>query len=107
VIAAADERARTRWTQVDRAAYTADRRGHFVGYITASPGGGYLVFDKDSEVLGHHQSLVEAQAAFTRATRSPGRTRKGRVPTLLAQAALVAAGAGFAVAAGEVLVRLA
>jgi len=88
--------------------YVANRRGDFVGYVAAAPVGGYLVFDSQSAPLGRHDTLDEAQAALATTARPRGvMPRALMAPRLALHAALVAAGAGVAVLAGEVLVALA
>lgn len=105
--AVAEGRSRTRWTQVDRGVYVANRRGDFVGYVAPAPVGGYVAFDSASAPLGRHETLDEAQAALVMTARPRGAMRQARVPARFAlQAALVAAGAGAAVLVGEVLVTL-
>jgi hypothetical protein len=88
--------------------HVANRRGDFVGHVAASPLGGFVVFDSQKAPLGRHETLEAAQAVLTGASPSRLRARRGRTTARMAlQAALVAASAGLAVVAGEVLVTLA
>ena len=63
-LAGARTRSRTRWVQVDRGLYVANRRGDFVGYVAATPYGTYVVFDETSAAVGSYDTLLEAQRSF-------------------------------------------